>query len=212
MFFGFDTAIAIYALVSGAEASAATVQQYHDRPSYGALEAAWAAVERAGLKPEEVGTLAVIDFTKPSYLKRMEIYRQGECRPARYLCAHGKNSGDIYAVSFSNRSGSEQTSLGLYRVGAPYRGSFGPSLVLHGLEEGINDKAEARRIVLHSAWYVSQEVILENIIEGLGPRVGRSQGCPAVPAQSLEEVCHLLTEGTFLYIHGHVKQTVAKGP
>lgn len=202
MFFGVDTAFTIFALVTGAEASAATVEQYHHQPSYEALTQAWAAVERVGLDLGEVETLAVIDFTKPSYVKRMEIYVGEECHPKAYYCAHGKNTGDIYAVDFSNRTGSEQTSLGLYRVGPPYHGSFGHSLVLHGLEEGLNDKAEARRIVLHSAWYASGDVILENIMEGLGPRLGRSQGCPAVSPEALKEVCKVLTPGAYLYIHG----------
>ena len=202
MFFGIDTVFALYCLISGAEASVAEHAQSHDRPSYDALEAAWTAIDRLKLEPDSIPCLAVIDFTKPSYLKRMDIYEPGECRAKRFFCAHGLNTGGIFAVDFSNRSGSKQTSLGLYRVGDPYRGSWGKSLKLHGLESGVNDKAYRRKIVLHSAWYVSEQIISVNIAEGLGPRIGRSLGCPAVRQEDLDVVTKLLQPGTFLYVHG----------
>ncbi len=202
MFFGIDTVFALYSLIGGAEAAVATHDQAHDRPSYAALEAAWSAVERLKIDPATIQCLAVIDFTKPSYLKRLEVYQPGECRARRYFCAHGRKSGGIFANDFSNRSGSNQTSLGLYRVGEPYRGSWGQSLKLYGLEAGLNDKAVVRKIVLHSAWYVSDAIIGQNIAEGYGPRIGRSQGCPAVRAEDLKAVTGLLQPGTLLYIHG----------
>ena len=202
MIFGLDTAFAIYSLTSGAEAAAAEVHQDYDRPSYVALESAWKALEAAGIEKNEVEVLAVIDFTKPSYLKRMELYRRDQCRAERYLCAHGKNSGEVFAVDFSNRTGSLQTSLGLFRVGESYRGSFGKSLKLHGLEPGKNDKAYARKIVFHSAWYVAPEIVNQNILEGLGSRLGKSLGCPAVETGELERVCSHLQPGTYLYIYG----------
>ncbi len=203
MFFGLDTVFALYSLLGGAQAAVTAHDQAHDRPSYAALEAAWSAVERLGIEPDSIECIAVIDFTKPSYLKRMDIYRPGECRAERFFCAHGRNTGGIFAVDFSNRSGSNQTSLGLYRVGNQYRGSWGSSLLLHGLEPGLNDRALKRRIVLHSAWYVSEEIISLNIAEGLGPRIGRSQGCPAVRKEDLATVLARLQPGTFLYIHGN---------
>ena len=36
----------------------------------------------------------------------------------RTCVAHGANTGELYAEQFSNREGSHQSSLGLYRVGA----------------------------------------------------------------------------------------------
>lgn len=203
MFFGIDTVFALYCLLGGGQAALASYDQSMDRPSYAALDAAWAAIAAAEIPASSIETLAVIDFTKPSYLKRMDIYQPGECRAKRFFCAHGRNTGGIFATDFSNRSGSNQTSLGLYRVGSTYRGSWGKSLKLHGLEAGVNDRAYRRKIVLHSAWYVSDAIIGQNIAEGLGPRIGRSQGCPAVRKEDLEDVTKLLRDGTFLYIHGN---------
>ncbi|MFT5469111.1 MAG: hypothetical protein ACI8UO_004226 [Verrucomicrobiales bacterium] len=202
MFFGIDTTFALLAIAQGAEANSAEFHQQLDRTNYAAIEAAWTAVAEAGIDLDTVKTLAVIDFTKPSYLNRLEIHRSDRCRPERFLCAHGKNSGGLFAEDFSNRVGSYQTSLGLYRVGESYGGDFGKSLKLDGLESGVNDQARRRKIVLHSAWYVSDVIIAQNLAEGLGPRIGRSQGCPAVPENQLEAVCQQLQPGTLLFIFG----------
>lgn len=206
MFFGIDTAFTLLALSQGAEANSVAYHQEYDRTSYAAIDAAWSAIEKTGIDPDSVQTLAVIDFTMPSYLKRLEIHHHDECRVRRYLCAHGKNSGGVFATAFSNRVGSNQTSLGLYQVGDPYGGEFGRSLKLHGLESGVNDKAHLRRIVLHSAWYVSDQTVVQNIAERFGPRIGRSQGCPAVPLADIQSVCDQLPPGSLLYIHGLTKK------
>ncbi|MEM7012007.1 MAG: murein L,D-transpeptidase catalytic domain family protein [Verrucomicrobiota bacterium] len=197
-----DTVFALLSLAQGAEAEAAERHLEVDHINYAAVEAAWEAVDEAGIERSKVETLAICDFTKPSYLHRLIIHHRDECRPKRYLCAHGTNTGDLFATSFSNRSGSLQTSLGLYRVGKHYGGQWGRSIELHGLEPGRNDRAYARKIVLHSAWYVSEEIIGLNIAEGLGPRIGRSQGCPAVPEEQLTEVCQQLPAGAYLYVFG----------
>lgn len=202
MLFGVDTTFALLAIAQGAEANSAEYHQELDRTNYAALEAAWSAVEEAGINPDTVKTLAVIDFTKPSYLNRLEIYHRDRCRPERFLCAHGKNSGGLFANVFSNRVGSYQTSLGLYRVGESYGGEWGRSLKLDGLEPGVNDQARRRKIVLHSAWYVSDVIIAQNLAEGYGPRIGRSQGCPAVPEDQLKTVCEQLPPGALMFIFG----------
>lgn len=144
----------------------------------------------------ETETITIIDFTLPSTEKRMWVIdlRKGEILH-HSLVAHGKNSGELYAKNFSNKHNSYQSSLGFFRTGEIYTGKHGMSLKLHGLEPGINDQAEARAIVIHSAEYVD-----EKYARKLG-RLGRSWGCPAIPVENHEEVIRELAGGSCLFIY-----------
>jgi hypothetical protein len=109
------------------------------------------------------------------------------------LVAHGKGTGDNLARSFSNRDGSNASSLGTFLTGPTYLGKHGLSLRLRGLEAGFNDRAEQRGIVVHGATYVS-----EAVARALG-RLGRSQGCPAVPDAVSADIIRTIKDGTLLF-------------
>jgi hypothetical protein len=109
------------------------------------------------------------------------------------LVAHGRNSGEDLAQSFSNQAGSLMTSLGAFVTGTTYSGRNGYSLHLHGTEPGLNDQAEARTIVVHGAPYVSDAVARK-----LG-RLGRSYGCPAVRPAIARTLINTLKDHTLLY-------------
>ena len=68
----------------------------------------------------------------------------------------------------------------------------GRSIRLEGLDP-TNDKATARAIVVHGAWYVSEEIIAHF---GM---LGRSEGCLAVANSSLDEVLARLGPGRLIY-------------
>ena len=115
--------------------------------------------------------VSIIDFSKPSTELRLFIIDLKNQKLLYHtLVAHGKNTGANMATKFSNNKGSNQSSLGLYRTGESYQGKHGYSLRLDGLETGFNDNARSRAVVIHSAWYVS-----ENFIKKHG-RLGRSWG------------------------------------
>jgi hypothetical protein len=148
-----------------------------------ALGAAQCASERGLVTRQDV--LTVIDYSLPSTQPRLFVFDLGAQRLLfRELVAHGKNSGDNYTSYFSNSGGSLATSIGLYVTADTYVGSNGYSLRLRGLEEGFNDSAWDRLIVMHGASYVSRAAI-----KALG-RLGRSWGCPAVR----KEVAHRLID------------------
>jgi hypothetical protein len=109
--------------------------------------------------------------------------------------AHGRNSGREFATSFSNRPESHKSSLGFYVTRNVYYGQHGMSLRIDGLEKGINDKAMARKIVIHGADYIGDNFLDEN------PFTGRSYGCPAVPAGKRDDVINTIKEGTCLFIY-----------
>lgn len=166
-----------------------------------AKQAALAALEREGILPESIGTMGIIDFTKPSYLRRLLLFNPATGAESLHLVAHGKNSGTVTAERFSNRVGSLQSSLGLYWVGEKYRGCHGDSLRLHGMEAGVNDKAYVRAIVLHSAWYVSYSYLANSLKKYKTPQLGLSHGCPTVHCVDLQLVLSKLVEGSYLYIY-----------
>jgi L,D-transpeptidase catalytic domain len=145
------------------------------------------------LSGKEIITL--IDFRKSANEKRLWVVDLKEKKVLFHsLVAHGRNSGDVFASKFSNKHGSNQSSLGFYITGSTYIGKHGVSLKLHGVEKGINDQAEARAIVMHGAEYVS-----DAYIKRVG-RLGRSFGCPAVPMSIHKEVVTQLAGGTCLFI------------
>jgi hypothetical protein len=140
--------------------------------------------------------LTVIDYSLPSTEKRLWVIDLAKRRVLFHeLVAHGQNSGEMYAVDFSNRPGSLQSSLGLFRTDDVYDGSHGESLRLIGLEPGINDRAEERRIVMHGAAYVNTDVV-----QRFG-KLGRSWGCPAVDRAVLPQILRHIKEGTALFAY-----------
>ncbi|MFZ0280352.1 MAG: murein L,D-transpeptidase catalytic domain family protein, partial [Bacteroidales bacterium] len=100
-----------------------------------------------------------------------------------------------YASHFSNTPSSYQSSLGFYITGDTYIGKHGISLILDGVEPGINDKARERSIVMHGADYVSKSFIREY------GRLGRSFGCPSIPLEDHERIINLLSGMSCIYIY-----------
>ena len=140
--------------------------------------------------------LSVIDYSLPSTERRLWVIDLAKRRVLfRELVAHGQNSGEVYAVDFSNQPGSRQSSLGLFRTEDVYDGGHGESLRLTGLEPGINDRAEERRIVMHGAAYVNARVV-----ERYG-QLGRSWGCPAVDRAVLPQLVRHIKDGTALFAY-----------
>lgn len=140
--------------------------------------------------------LSIIDLSQSANLKRLYIIdiEKGEVLFNTYV-AHGRNSGEEFAKSFSNKTNSYKSSLGFYITGNTYNGKNGLSLHLKGVESGINNFAEKRSIVMHGASYVSEPFIKEN------GHLGRSLGCPVVPLEFNEAIVNLLKDGSCLFIY-----------
>ncbi|HMN04570.1 MAG TPA: murein L,D-transpeptidase catalytic domain family protein [Flavobacteriales bacterium] len=158
-------------------------------------EAFRAAFNRCDQAGTANSILAIADMTRPSTEKRLFIIDLKERKLLlQTWVAHGKNSGELYCEHVSNRSGSLQTSKGLYRVGEKIISpKHGEALLLHGLDPGVNSAALQREIIIHGADYVSADFIAQH------GRLGRSFGCPAVPREVMPKVAELL-EGKMLYV------------
>ncbi len=166
-----------------------------------AYRAAFAAFEnyRTAHPEERYRYLAVVDYSKPSYLKRMAIIDLVNRESSFYRVAHGKNSGELFATRFSNTPESAMSSPGLYRVLDAYRGDHGLAVRLEGLDPSTNGNAFSRDIVLHSADYVSVGYILLNLVTFNGPRIGRSNGCFVVSPDAIDEVTQQLSRKGLIY-------------
>jgi len=175
-----------------------------------------AHLEQAGLKPEvfekaltgfynlknsgkissEKSILTIADFDQNSTKKRLWII---DLKKASLLLntwvAHGQNSGDDLATRFSDINDSNESSLGFYVTAEVYKGKHGRSLRLDGMDQGFNTNARKRSIVVHGAPYVSQ-----GTINKLG-RLGRSLGCPAVPAELADLVINTIEGKTVIFIN-----------
>jgi len=140
--------------------------------------------------------ITIVDFTKPSSKKRMYVIDVvNEKVLFHTYVAHGQNSGKEFANQFSNIPESYQSSLGFYETSTTYTGKNGYSMKLRGLENGINNKAEERAVVVHGAPYVS-----ESFINTKG-YLGRSWGCPALPEKLNKPIIDKIKNGTCLFIY-----------
>lgn len=156
--------------------------------------AAYDCAQRAGLIYRPY--LTVIDYSLPSNERRLWVIDMRSQQVLHHeLVAHGEGSGGVRAVAFSNRMGSHQSSLGLFRTDEVYTGRFGYSLRLSGLEPEINDKARARAIVMHGSSDVDDSTIAE------WGTIGRSWGCPAVPASVAPEIIDRIAGGSAIFAY-----------
>ena len=145
--------------------------------------------------------LSIVDFSLPSFKKRLFVLDMESGKLLfNTLVAHGRNSGQLYATRFSNRNRSLESSIGFYLTGETYFGQNGYSLRLVGMEQGFNDNAYKRGIVIHPADYVNDE------ISKTYGRLGRSEGCPAIPSDVHRAVIETIKNGTCLFVYGKDKR------
>lgn len=186
------------------DAESKIMEVYHqlDANSYAlpSLESFSVALEGFQLLKEKgivkKNILTLVDFSLSSTAKRLWVIDLDQNKVLfQTLVAHGKNTGEDFAKTFSNKAESYQSSLGFYVTAEIYNGKHGLSLKLDGLQKGLNDKARERAVVMHGADYVSESFIKQN------KRLGRSQGCPAVPVEMNEKIINVIKDKSCLFIY-----------
>lgn len=90
------------------------------------------------------------------------------------LVSHGRGTGSIFDKQYSNTEGSRCTSLGKYKITGKYKGGYGISYRMAGLDSS-NKNAYHRNIVLHSMMCIPD-------VEKAMPACV-SEGCPSVSAK-----------------------------
>jgi hypothetical protein len=111
--------------------------------------------------------LIVADLTQSSNKKRMYKIDLETGKVIKYTTSHGRGYSNAYdcAHAFGNRSNSYLSAGGGYVTGPERKFKGHGALSLHGVEEGLNDKAYKRGILLHRGSYVSDN------------QAGRTLGC-----------------------------------
>ncbi len=177
------------ALAAAATASSST--PYERR----ILEVAARERDRAGSKLWRTDTVGIADFAQPSWKPRMHLANLETGTVRSFLIAHGKGSDpehDGWLKNFSDVPGSEATSRGAYLTCEWYKGKYGTSIRLVGLDQD-NATALERLIVVHPAWYVDAAMV-----DKWG-KIGRSQGCFALSNQDFNDVLWHLSGGRLLF-------------
>jgi hypothetical protein len=140
--------------------------------------------------------LTIVDYSLPSTVKRLWIIDiKTNTVVLNSLVAHGKNSGENFATSFSNKCESNKSSLGFFTTGETYVGKHGLSLKLDGLENGVNNMARTRAIVMHAADYVTENFAKAH------RRLGLSHGCPALPPNLSAKIISTIKGKSCLFIY-----------
>lgn len=160
------------------------------------LPLAMDALERHSSAIVHRDRIGIVNFDAHSRLPRFQLVNLGSGKIEKsMLVSHGRGS-DLantgYAERFSNRPGSNASSLGSFVTGDHYVGKHGRSRRLIGLEPE-NNAALPRAIVIHAADYVDEDMALAQ------GRIGRSQGCFAVSRGEISDVLEALGPGRLLY-------------
>lgn len=139
--------------------------------------------------------VGIADFGLHSAQERFHFVDLANQRVRSYFVTHGTGSDgehDGWLKRYSNIEGSEATSRGAYMTRSWYRGRFGTSIRLDGLD-ATNSNALPRAIVMHPAEYARPEHISR-----FG-RLGRSNGCFALGPDQFDEVLLHLSGGRLLF-------------
>lgn len=149
--------------------------------------------------------ISICDLSQSSRNKRLYVLDLDQKKVlVNTYVAHGRNSGQEFARTFSNSPSSHKSSLGFYITQGTYYGNNGLSLKIRGMERGFNDRAGGRNIVVHGSQYVGPDFLDMNQF------CGRSYGCPAVPADESETIIDLIKEGSCLFIYHPTKRYISK--
>ena len=182
--------------------AAATLYAALNLQQYGlsceAFEYAWKGYQHllATKKIVRSEYLTICDFSQSSKKKRFYLIDIANNKLVlNTYVTHGRNSGREYAVRFSNRPKSLQSSLGFYVTQNTYFGEHGLALKINGVDAGYNDKAFQRNIVIHGSVYAEGRWLRRS------GYLGRSFGCPAIPKKESRTIINTIKNGTCLFIY-----------
>lgn len=157
-----------------------------DGPSITALQAGLAALDKHKGRVRNHRVWTLIDYDLPFTAVRLWVFDRSRGLHVMLSSevSHAWKSGVLYAARFSNKPGSNLSSVGSYLTARhTYEGSFGHSLRIRGLEPGVNDNAWKRDIVFHPAMAT------------------HSLGCFMLPEETSARIIDTIVGGSFVHVH-----------
>ena len=174
-----------------APATPFTISDQHRR----VLAVAREQLERTRAQVWRGDVVGVIDFALPSSLPRFHFANLEAGTVRSFLVAHGRGSDpehDGFLKTFSNQPNSFATSRGAYITYEWYKGKYGTSIRLNGIDAD-NSNVLNRAIVLHPAWYANEDMLAK------WGKLGRSDGCFAMGETDFNEALWHLSGGRLIF-------------
>ncbi len=159
------------------------------------FEIARRELDKAGEAIWRKDMVGIADFGLHSASERFHFVNLERSEVRSFLVSHGTGSDpehDGWLNNFSNRYGSNATSRGAFVTWEWYKGRFGTSIRLGGLNPD-NSMALDRAIVAHAATYATQ-----SHVDRWG-RLGRSNGCFAMGPDNFREALWNLSGGRLIF-------------
>ena len=159
------------------------------------LDIARREIDRAGSVLWHGDRAGIADFSVHSAQPRFHFADLEKGTVRSFLVSHGFGSDpehDGWLNEFSNIEGSNATSRGAYVTYEWYKGRYGTSIRLGGLDED-NSHALERLIVMHAAQYATSEHVAR------WGKLGRSNGCFAMGPSDFREALWNLSGGRLLF-------------
>lgn len=150
---------------------------------------------RAGNAIWKHDIVGIADYGLHSAKPRFHFVNLDRAEIRSFHVSHGMGSDpqhDGWLKQFSNTEGSNATSRGAYVTWEWYKGRYGTSVRLGGLDY-TNEAALRRYIVMHHADYAEA-----SHLERYG-RLGRSNGCFAMGTEQFREALMHLSGGRLLF-------------
>jgi len=128
----------------------------------------------------------VVDYTKGIFSERLYVLnmKTGEV-VIRSTVAHAWKSGVLIPTKFSNKIGSDMTSAGCFATAGTRYGKFGYSMIIKGLDKGVNDNVKARAVIFHSSKKM---------------QTAWSNGCFATPEETNKKIIDLTKNGCLVCV------------
>lgn len=136
--------------------------------------------------PSRKDLVIIVDYRKNIFSDRLFILdmNKNEIILSSQV-SHAWNSGFLFPTSFSNVPGTNKTSKGNFITRGTRYGFFGYSMIIDGLDKGVNNNAKSRAIIFHSDKKMKTKW---------------SNGCFATPEEINEKIINLTKNGVLVCV------------